>query len=94
MEWHQIILRPIITEKMSDLRDQRKYAFEVDRRANKIQVKQAVERAFNVKVDSVNIINVKGERKRAGFRWYTTPSWKKAIVTLKDGYSIEFFEGL
>jgi len=94
MEWHQIILRPVITERMSRLREQRKYAFEVARKANKVQIKEAVERAFNVKVESVNIINVKGERKRSGLRWYTTPSWKKAIVTLKDGYSIQFFEGL
>lgn len=71
-----------------------KYAFEVDRKANKQQIKEAVERCFDVKVAKVNIMTVPGKTRRMGRRQVTSPSWKKAIVTLKSGYKIGFFEGI
>lgn len=94
MHLYEVLRRPLITEKMTSLQSLRKYAFEVAPKANRLQVKQAVEKAFNVRVVSVNIIIVKGERKRSGRRWYTTPPEKKAIVTLKEGYKIQLFEGV
>lgn len=91
---YEVLRRPLITEKMTSLRGQNKYAFEVDPDANKIQIRQAVEKIFNVKVAAVNTVKIKGERKRARAGYYTTPPIKKAIVTLKEGYKIEFFEGV
>lgn len=90
---HDIILRPIITEKTSSLMEHNRYTFEVHRSANKIQVRKAVEAVFKVKVAGVNTINVKGKPKRMGaFSGYSR-SWKKAIVQLAAGERIEFFEG-
>lgn len=91
---YEVLRRPLITEKTTTLRGQNKYAFEVDPEANKIQIKQAVEKIFNVKVAAVNTVRIKGERKRSRGGYYTTPPIKKAIVTLKEGYKIEFFEGM
>lgn len=90
-----IILKPIITEKsMIGVRD-RKYSFKVDRNANKIQISQAVEKLFDVKVEKVNVVNVRGRQKRVGRYQGYTPNWKKAVVTLKgDSKPIEFFEGM
>jgi large subunit ribosomal protein L23 len=90
-----VIKRPLIlTEKGSRLReDDNKYLFEVDRRANKIQIKQAVETLFKVSVLDVNTLVVRGKLRRMGRGHAKTSNWKKAIVTLKDGESIEFFEG-
>jgi large subunit ribosomal protein L23 len=73
---------------------QNKYAFEVAKEATKPRVKQAVEKAFRVKVTDVNVINVAGKTKRVGRRIYNTPPWKKAVVTLRAGDKIEFFEGV
>ena len=90
----QVLRRPLITEKNTILQDaQNKYAFEVDRRANKAQVKAAVERSFSVSVSDVNVIMVKGKRKRFGRRFTRRPSWKKAVVSLKAGDKIQIFEG-
>ena len=74
--------------------EQRVYTFEVDGRANKLQVKEAVKKAFGVEVVSVNIINVPGKPRRWGRHVSHTPSWKKAIVKLAEGQRIEFFEGV
>jgi large subunit ribosomal protein L23 len=91
----EVLKRPLITEKGTMLQAQNKYLFEVDRRANKIQVKQAVERAFKgVKVTAVNIITVPGKPRRLRLQRGHTPSWKKAIVTLREGDRIEVFEGV
>ena len=68
---------------------QNKYLFEVDKRANKIEVKKSVEEIYKVKVDSVNIMNIKGKKKRVRYREGMTSSWKKAIVTLKPDNRIE-----
>jgi large subunit ribosomal protein L23 len=92
-EPHEIIRRPTVTEKGTALKEQNKYCFEVDRRANKIEVKRAVEALFNVKVAAVHTVTVRGRVKRLGRFAGRTPDWKKAIVTLKEGHSIEFFEG-
>ena len=88
-----IILRPIVTEKSSSLMEFNKYTFEVHKDANKIQIRKAIEEIFNVKVLSVNTLNVKGKPKRMGIFRGKTRSWKKAIVALPEGQRIEFFEG-
>ena len=92
-EPHEVIRRPSVTEKGTALKEQNKYCFEVDRRANKIEVKRAVEALFNVKVAAVHTVAMRGRVKRVGRFAGRTPDWKKAIVTLKEGHSIEFFEG-
>jgi len=94
MHLYEVLRRPLITEKASLLQEQSKYAFEVAGKATKNLVKQAVEMAFKVKVVSVNIMTVPGKTKRMGKRLVTGSSWKKAIVTLKPGNKIEFFEGV
>ena len=90
---HDIIIRPIITEKSSALTEQNKYTFEVHRSANKIQIRKAIEQIFKVKVISVNTMNVPSKPKRMGAFLGKTRSWKKAIVALPAGQRIEFFEG-
>ncbi len=91
----QIIKRPLIlTEKGNQMREtQNKYLFEVDRRANSITIKNAVEALFNVHVDRVNTMIVRGRLRRMGRGYSKTRNWKKAIVTLKKGETINFFEG-
>ncbi len=94
MHTFEVLRRPLITEKSTILQDaQNKYAFEVDPRANKVQVKSAVEEAFNVKVVDVNMATVRGKRKRFGPRLVQRPSWKKAVVSLRPGDRIQIFEG-
>ena len=94
MHLYEVLRRPLITEKNTDLQIQGKYAFEVAGESNKNQIKQAVEKAFKVKVLAVNVISVPGKRERIGRREVLTQSWKKAIVTLKPGDKIELFEGV
>lgn len=86
-----IIIRPVITEHSFDVMGEGTYTFEVDRNANKIEIAQAVEEIFNVKVKKVNTINVKSKPKRV--RWVAgkTRTWKKAMVTLQEGDTIELF---
>jgi large subunit ribosomal protein L23 len=92
---YEIIKRPIDTEKTRYQAEDGKYAFEVDRRANKHQVKEAVEQIFDVEVLSVNTINMPAKRGRYGRRMVTRkPAWKKAIVTLAPGERIDIFEGV
>ncbi len=88
-----IIIKPLVTEKTTGLMEENKYCFKVDKRANKIEIKNAVEEIFDVQVQAVNTMNMKGKPKRFGiYRGYTS-SWKKAIVTLKEGSkTIEIFE--
>lgn len=94
MHVFEVLLRPLITEKSTILQEgQNKYAFEVDSRANKVQVKTAVEESFSVKVTEVNVIIIKGKRKRFGRRLVQKPSWKKAVVSLRAGDKIQLFEG-
>ncbi len=95
MDPYEILRRPIITEKSSFQSDNlHRYTFEVDVRANKHQIKEAVEQVFDVNVLSVNVINVRGKRRRWGKIEGRTKNWKKAIVTLRPGQSIQFFEGV
>ena len=89
MNFHDIIKAPIVTEKSSDLKQNNVYTFSVDIHANKVQIKQAIEKIFNVKVESVNTINVKPKTKRVGRYPGKTNKTKKAIVKLKEGSSIE-----
>jgi len=89
-----IIMRPLITEKAQIMTGQNKYAFEVDKRANKMQIKDAVETAFNVRVDHVNTMTMKGKYRRYGRMMSKMPDWKKAVVTLAPGEKIELFEGV
>ena len=92
---HDIIIKPIVTEKsMSDM-EEGKYTFKVDRRINKSEIKKAIENVFGVKVEKVNTMNMQGKLKRHGAHEGRRPNWKKAIVTLKeDSKRIEFFEGM
>ena len=94
MHLYEVLRRPLITEKSTDLQSLNKYAFEIAEKANKPQIKQAIEAAFNVKVTGVNVITVPGKSRRMGRRIIQSPSWKKAIVTLQPGDKIEFFEGV
>lgn len=94
MHSYEVLRRPVITEKNTMLIEQNKYAFEVARDANKPQIKEAVEKAFKVKVSSVNVIHVPGKMRRAGRQRGMTSSWKKAVVTLEPGNKIELFEGV
>jgi large subunit ribosomal protein L23 len=88
-----IIKRPIITERSSELMADKKYVFEVDIRANKTEIKQAIEQIFKVKVVNVNTMRVPGKPKRYGRYFGYTSEWKKAIVSLsEDSKELEFFE--
>jgi len=91
---YEVLCRPLITEKNTSLQALGKYAFEVAGDANKHQVKEAVEKAFKVKVTAVNMISVSGKTRIVGRRQVLTRSWKKAIVTLQPGDNIQFFEGV
>jgi large subunit ribosomal protein L23 len=93
-EAQKIIRRPLITEKSTQQKEaNRQYAFEVYRDANKVEIQSAVERLFKVKVLKVHTSNVLGKVKRLGKKYGKRPDWKKAIVTLKEGDRIDFFEG-
>jgi len=89
-----ILHKPLITEKNARLQEASQYAFEVSTEATKPQIKAAVELAYKVKVTSVNVMVVKGKERRMGRGLYHTPDWKKAVVTLKAGDKIQFFEGV
>lgn len=88
----EVIIRPVISEKSYDQIAIGKYTFEVHPQSNKIAIKRAVEESFNVTVIDVNTARVRAKAKRLGMTKGTTRSWKKAVVTLKPGDKIEFFE--
>ena len=91
---HQVVVRPIITEKTSTgYQDRGEYTFEVHPDATKPQIRQAVEQLFGVKVISVNMVKVPSKPKMRNYRKGTRPGWKKAIVQLAEGDAIEIFEG-
>lgn len=94
MEARDIIIRPVVTEKSIGLMEHNKYVFKVALNANKIEIKKAVEEIFKVKVVDVNTVRVKGKEKRMGRSVGRTSDYKKAIVQLAEGDSIEIFEGL
>jgi large subunit ribosomal protein L23 len=94
MHLYEVLRRPLVTEKSTVLQTQNKYAFEIADGANKPMVKQAVEKAFKVKVTGVNVVTMRGKTRRVGRRQIQTRPWKKAIITLQIGDKIEFFEGV
>jgi len=96
MRLQDVIRRPLITEKSTELRDSRNIvAFEVDRRANKLEIRRAVEMQFKVKVADVRVARMHGKLRRQGRTSGLTPEWKKAYVRLADeAQKIEFFEGV
>jgi large subunit ribosomal protein L23 len=94
MHIYEVLRRPIISEKSTALQERDKYTFEVMGKANKQQVRQAVEKAFKVKVVTVNLITVPGKTRRVGRRQVKTAPWRKALVTLEPGQKIEYFEGV
>jgi large subunit ribosomal protein L23 len=97
LDAYSTILRPVVSEKSTVLGDQGKYVFEVAPTANKIQIKQAIETAFankKVQVSAVNILHVSGKVRRRGRSVGTTRSWKKAVVTLREGQRLDLFEGV
>ncbi len=90
---NEVLLAPVVSEKSYSLLEDRKYSFRVHQDAHKTQVRQAVEELFGVKVQAVNIIKVQSKPKRRGMIRGRRPGWKKAIVQLREGHSIEIFEG-
>jgi large subunit ribosomal protein L23 len=94
MNRHDLIVRPLLTEKSTSLRETlNKVSFVVRSTANRKEVKKAIEETLNVKVDKVHILNVGGKEKRLNRFVGKRPDWKKAIVTLKKGEKLELFEG-
>jgi large subunit ribosomal protein L23 len=94
VEMHDIIIRPLITEKITGLTETgNQYGFIVNRRANKVEIKKAIEKKFEVKITSVRTLNVKGKVKRLGRFSGKRAAWKKAMVTLAEGNKITLFEG-
>ncbi|MGI6468562.1 MAG: 50S ribosomal protein L23 [Syntrophomonadaceae bacterium] len=93
-DYRDIIIKPIVTEKSMGLLADNKYTFIVDKKANKTEIKNAIENIFNVRVDKVYTMVVRGKPKRQGRSMGRTPDRKKAIVTLKPGQKIKLFEGM
>ena len=94
MKKGEIILHPITTEKSTEQQGENKYCFKVNPRANKKEIMKAVKDVFGVEPVRCNVINIRGKKKRERYKIGYTSSWKKAIVTLKEGETIEFFEGV
>ena len=94
MNIFDVLRAPKMSEKTLSLKEEaNQFAFEVDERANKIQIKESIEKSFKVSVLKVRTMNVRGKKKRLGRYQGLKSSWKKAIVTLKEGDTIEYFEG-
>jgi large subunit ribosomal protein L23 len=93
MEPREVVIRPVVSEKSYAMIEHNRYTFEVDRRARKPEIASAVEAIFHVTVTDVNTMNVPGKSRRVRYAKGMTSAWKKAVVTLKEGDKIEFFEG-
>jgi len=93
MNAHDVIIRPIVSEKSYDLMEQNRYTFEVHRDASKPQIAHAIEEIFGVRVSKVNTMNMSGKPRRLRYNKGLSRSWKKAIVTLKEGDTIDLFAG-
>lgn len=89
-----VLIKPVVTEKTTALMQENKYTFLVPLKANKVEIRQAVEKLFKVKVEEVNTLRVEGKVKRMGKHVGKRPDYKKAIVKLAPGERIEFFEGV
>ena len=94
MNLYQVLNKPLITEKGAILQQDGKYCFIVANKATKWEIKRAVEKTFNVDVTTVNVMNTHGKQRRMGRNIFRQPSLKKAVVTLKEGQSIQLFEGV
>ena len=94
MHLYEVLRRPLITEKATLLKEGNQYVFEVAKGATKPQIREAVEKAFKVKVTTVNTMTVPGKTKKMGRREITSPAWKKAVVGLEPENKITFFEGV
>ncbi|MFO7753196.1 MAG: 50S ribosomal protein L23 [Desulfobacteraceae bacterium] len=95
MKEFDILKKPVVTEKSTLQKElENKITLEVDKRANRVQIKEAVERSFNTRVDSVRTMQVKGKKKQRGRIAGKRKDWKKAIVKLAPGQKIDFFEGV
>jgi large subunit ribosomal protein L23 len=90
---NEVLLAPVVSEKSYSLIEDRKYSFRVHPDAHKTQIRQAVEELFDVKVQNVNVVQVRSKPKRRGMIPGRKPGWKKAIVQLREGEAIEIFEG-
>lgn len=93
-DYRDIIIKPVVTEKSMNLLADNKYTFIVDKRANKTKIKNAIENIFEVRVASVNTMNIKGKPKRMGRFEGKKPDRKKAVISLKPGHKIRLFEGM
>lgn len=93
MDHNDILIRPVLSEKSTEMAAIGKYVFRVPMKANKLMVARAVKEVFNVEPERVNVMVVRGRLKRVRQQYGMTPAWKKAIVTLKKGDKIELFEG-
>ncbi|MCL2165698.1 MAG: 50S ribosomal protein L23 [Clostridiales bacterium] len=89
---YEVLIKPVVTEKSSGLMSEGKYTFRVDKAANKIEIKYAVESIFKVDVTNVRTMNMPGKLKRQGKTQGMTPAWKKAVVTLKSGQTLPIFD--
>ncbi len=90
-----IIIKPVVSEKsMQLMQDNNTYSFQVSKKANKVEIRKAIQEIFNVKVEKVNTMNVLGKKRRLGRNEGKRPDWKKALVKLAEGDEIEIFEGL
>lgn len=94
LEGQTVLVKPLITEKISDLATLNKYSFEIQKNANKLSVKKAISSVYGVKVENVRVINVQGKNVRYGRHSGRTKDWKKAIITLAPGEKIELYEGV
>ncbi len=88
----QVVIRPVVSEKTFALMEENRYTFEVDKRSTKPEIARAVEEIFGVTVRGVNTMNIKGKPRRVRWRKGTTRDWKKAVVTLAEGDTIDFFD--
>ncbi len=93
MHAREVLIAPVVSEKSYSLIEDNKYSFRVHDKAHKTQIRQAVEELFEVKVEGVNIVQVRSKPKRRGLSKGVKPGWKKAIVQLREGDKIEIFEG-
>jgi large subunit ribosomal protein L23 len=94
-DFYAVLKRPLVTEKSNLLKEElNQVVFEVDKKANKIEIKKAIEKLFKVNVVKVHTLHIRGKTKRLGRTQGKKPNWKKAIVTLKEGERIDFFEGV
>ncbi|MCP4137140.1 MAG: 50S ribosomal protein L23 [bacterium] len=93
MNPNDIIIKPVISEKTTGMMEFNKYVFEVPLNANKVMVRQAINELFGVKPEKVNMLVVRGKKRRIRYKFGNRPAWKKAIVTLRAGDKIEIFEG-